>query len=79
MEIFCKQLKKSREKSGLSQAAVSKKLGYKSPQFVSNWERSLILPPIKTIFILSKLYKDKSLKKYLLQYYERRINSNWSD
>ena len=56
-------LKKSRESVGLSQTFVSSKLGYSSPQFVSNWERGLSHPPVKSLKKIAKLYKlkDKEL------------------
>ncbi len=56
-------LKKSRESVGLSQTFVSSKLGYSSPQFVSNWERGLSHPPVKSLKKIAKLYKlkDKDL------------------
>jgi transcriptional regulator with XRE-family HTH domain len=50
-------LKKKRMASGLTQIEVSKKLGYSSAQFVSNWERGLSSPPVKTLARLIKLYK----------------------
>lgn len=41
-------LKQAREKSGLSQSELAKKLGYTSAQFVSNWERGVCtIPPKK--------------------------------
>ncbi len=52
-----KFLKEKRVKSGLSQKQVSEKFGYKSPQFVSNWERGVSTPPIKTIKKLAEVYK----------------------
>lgn len=42
-------LKEKRTCAGLSQWDVAKKLGYSSPQFVSNWERGLSDPPIMTL------------------------------
>jgi transcriptional regulator with XRE-family HTH domain len=41
-----KFLKTTREAAGLSQGKLAVKLGYKSPQFVSNWERGLSKPPL---------------------------------
>lgn len=49
-------LKKNREESGLSQADVAKKFGYTTAQFVSNWERGLVVPPLSTLKKLCKLY-----------------------
>lgn len=39
-----KVLKKIREREGFSQAALAKAVGC-HPQFVSNWERGLCMPP----------------------------------
>ncbi|MCB0391408.1 MAG: helix-turn-helix domain-containing protein [Bdellovibrionales bacterium] len=49
--------KKRREKLGLQQKDVAKALGYTSPQFISNMERGLSLPPLKKIKKLIKLYE----------------------
>lgn len=35
-----------RMKQGLSQRQLSERMGYKTPQFVSNWENSTSLPPM---------------------------------
>lgn len=51
-----KFLKEKRLASGLSQGAVAKKLGYTSPQFVSNWERGLSQPPIATLRKIAQIY-----------------------
>ena len=63
MQKLAEYLKKSRENNGLSQTFVSSKLGYSSPQFVSNWERGLSHPPLKSLKKIAKLYKlkDKEL------------------
>lgn len=50
-------LKEKRVQAQLSQADVAKELGYSSPQFISNWERGLVLPPLQTMSTLVKLYK----------------------
>ena len=50
-------LKSKRENASLSQGDVAKKLKYTSPQFISNWERGVSSPPIKTLKLLSELYK----------------------
>ncbi len=52
-----KFLRESREKVGLTQMDVANKLGYSSAQFISNWERGLSSPPMKTLNILSSMYK----------------------
>ncbi len=41
----------------LSQADVSRKLGYSTPQFVSSWERGVSAPPVDAVKKLADLYK----------------------
>jgi transcriptional regulator with XRE-family HTH domain len=50
-------LKEKRVSAGLTQSEVAKKLGYSSPQFVSNWERGLANPPVFVLRDLTKMYK----------------------
>lgn len=50
-------LKDKRTKANLTQSDVASKLGYSSPQFVSNWERGLAKPPVFVLRDLTKLYK----------------------
>ncbi len=50
-------LKEKRIAAGLTQSEVAKKLGYSSPQFVSNWERGLANPPVFVLRDLTKMYK----------------------
>ena len=49
-------LKTLREKAGLTQSDAASALGYTTPQFLSNWERGISEPPIKTIPKLARLY-----------------------
>lgn len=49
-------LKAGREKSGLTQFEVSSKLGYTSPQFVSNAERGICRLPYPALRKLIQLY-----------------------
>lgn len=49
-------LKMKREVAGLTQAQVSKRLGYSTTQFVSNWERGIGKPPYKALAKLIRLY-----------------------
>lgn len=53
---FAKYLKQKRELAGLSQKQVSDKLGYTTPQFISNWERGISTPPMKTVKKIAGLY-----------------------
>ncbi|WP_413557103.1 helix-turn-helix domain-containing protein [Bdellovibrio sp. HCB209] len=50
-------LKSAREAAGLSQGDVSTKLGYSTPQFISNWERNVSNPPIDTLKKIGNMYK----------------------
>lgn len=52
-----KYLVKLRKDIGLTQWQVAKKLGYESPQFVSNWERGVAELPACQFRKISKLYK----------------------
>ena len=50
-------LKDRRVAAGLTQSDVARRLGYSSPQFVSNWERGLANPPVFILRDLTKMYK----------------------
>jgi transcriptional regulator with XRE-family HTH domain len=54
--ILAAYLRKKRRQAGLTQSDVAKKLGYSSPQFVSNWERGLSDPPVETLRKISDIY-----------------------
>jgi len=56
MGILAAFLKTKREACGLTQIEVAKKLGYSSPQFISNWERGLSTPPMNKLKKLGELY-----------------------
>lgn len=56
-ETLAKYLKSLRERANLSQKTVSEKLGYSTPQFISNWERGISLPPVPAIEALANLYQ----------------------
>jgi transcriptional regulator with XRE-family HTH domain len=47
MKTLASFLKERRIAAGLSQIDVSRKLGYTSAQFVSNWERGIAKPRLK--------------------------------
>jgi transcriptional regulator with XRE-family HTH domain len=49
-------LQSKRVKAGLSQGDVASKLGYSSPQFISNFERGLCAPPLNKLKLLVQLY-----------------------
>ena len=50
-------LKKLREDQGLTQNDVAEIMGYESPQMVSNNERGVSMPPLKSLKKLADLYK----------------------
>ncbi len=49
-------LKDKRILAGLSQAEVSKKLGYSTAQFISNWERAISTPPVNMLKKIGNMY-----------------------
>lgn len=53
-------LKQRRQKAALTQQDVAKHLSYTSPQFVSNWERGISLPPMDVLPRLAELYRVSS-------------------
>lgn len=55
--ILSKLLQQKRLSANLSQKDVAEKLGYNTPQFISNWERGLSQPPINILKKLADLYK----------------------
>lgn len=50
-------LREKRVAVNLTQSEVARKLGYSSPQFVSNWERGLANPPVFVLKEITKMYK----------------------
>lgn len=50
-------LKDKRVHVGMTQSEVASKLGYSTPQFISNFERGLCSPPLKNLKTLVKLYR----------------------
>jgi transcriptional regulator with XRE-family HTH domain len=50
-------LRQSRKEKNLTQSEVSRSLGYKNAQFISNWERGLAEPPVHAWKTLKRLYE----------------------
>ncbi|MEZ0393063.1 MAG: helix-turn-helix domain-containing protein [Pseudobdellovibrionaceae bacterium] len=50
-------LREKREAKGLTQAQVALKLGYGSPQFISNIERGVSKVPLKSLRLFIDLYE----------------------
>lgn len=57
-------LRQARIRAGFTQAELAQKLGYTSPQFVSNWERGVARPPLSKTKELIELLK-MSKKTYI--------------
>ena len=53
--VFGTFLKEMREKRNITQSDLAKKLGYTTPQFISNWERGLCNPPLGAIPKISRV------------------------
>ena len=51
-----KFLAEQRTRAGLTQRDVARRLGYTTPQFVSNWERGVALPPLSDLPLITSLY-----------------------
>ncbi|HMN68686.1 MAG TPA: helix-turn-helix transcriptional regulator [Bdellovibrionales bacterium] len=68
-------LKDVREDAELTQADVSQKLGYTSPQFISNIERGISVVPLKTLARMVGLYKinPESVVKIILESQRRLL------
>lgn len=54
--ILADFLKAKRIATGKSQRWVSERLGYSTPQFISNWERGVSRPPINALKKLGEMY-----------------------
>lgn len=50
-------LRAARNRAGLSQRDVALRLGYGTPQFISNWERGISSPPCRAVHTLAELYR----------------------
>ena len=77
---FGEYLKEKRLKADYSQREVSEKLGYSSPQFISNIERGLCAPPMPSLKILISLYKIpvKEVTKIILDHQQKLLTSQLS-
>ena len=68
-------LKGAREKAGLTQQDVARELNYSTPQFVSNWERGISLPPLDVMPLLAEVLKisPRNLMDTLFRYQEELL------
>lgn len=71
-------LQARRIKMGLSQGDVAKKLGYSSPQFISNFERGLCAPPLNKLKLLQQLYglSGEELLKLMMKEHEKHLRKS---
>lgn len=52
---IAKFIRSARERAGLTQLELAKAMGYSVPQFVSNWERGVSVPPLESARKLARL------------------------
>lgn len=72
-------LKKLREKSGLTQREVAMQLGYSSAQLVSNWERGICFAPTKSFKRLSKIFHISPKNLLELKFKRQRKIPAWEN
>lgn len=68
-------LKSVRQKAKLTQANVSKELGYTSPQFLSNIERGVSVAPLPLLAKIVRIYKSdpRVLERIILKSQEHLL------
>lgn len=66
MENYGALFKESRERAGLTQVELAKRLGFTSAQYISNIERNLCLPALEHYRTLSKVL-GKPVSRMLLE------------
>lgn len=73
--IVGEYLHEKRTHRGLTQQDVARKLKYSSPQFVSNWERGIALPPMDALPVLVKMYDidPEEIIEVLMQYERKAL------
>lgn len=74
-QVLGEYLQSKRMKVGLSQGDVATKLGYSSPQFISNFERGLCAPPLNKLKLLVQLYdmNGDEVLKLMMKEHERHL------
>lgn len=73
--VLGEYLQAKRTKAGLSQGDVATKLGYSSPQFISNFERGLCAPPLNKLKMLVQLYdmNGEEVLKLMMKEHEKHL------
>lgn len=77
-QVLGEFLQSKRMKAGLSQGDVATKLGYSSPQFISNFERGLCAPPLNKLKLLVQLYdlNGEEVVKLMLKEQEKHLRKS---
>lgn len=77
-QVLGDYLQDKRTKANLSQGDVASKLGYSSPQFISNFERGLCAPPLSKLKQLVQLYKlnGEEVVRLMLKEEEKHLRVN---
>jgi len=77
-QVLGEFLQSKRMKAGLSQGDVATKLGYSSPQFISNFERGLCAPPLNKLKLLIQLYdlNGEEVVKLMLKEQEKHLRKS---
>ncbi len=77
-EVLGSYLQNKRLKAELSQGDVADKLGYSSPQFISNFERGLCAPPLPKLRTLIDLYdlNAEEVIKIMLGEHEKHLRKH---
>lgn len=70
---YGRRLKRMRERAGLTQLEVSKRLQYGTKQFISNWERGVSLPPDAALRALAEIMQ-QPLREIIAMTYMTRIS-----
>jgi transcriptional regulator with XRE-family HTH domain len=75
-QLFGTTLKQARMTKKLSQKDIASELGWASPQFISNIERGIVVPPISKARKLSKLLgiKQKDMKSFYKDVYNEKLD-----
>jgi len=68
-------LRDARANTDFSQTEVATRLGYSTPQFISNWERGIAAPPTFVLKKLAKIYSvsDEKLFRLILKETEAQM------
>lgn len=77
MNSLNKLVTNARKKSGLSQSNIARAFGFRTPQFVSNWERNLVCVPPERFKKLAKLLKldPEDMIAAAVEDYERELRA----